>query len=223
MPGNNNRINKARYWIAVLYQTSTREDWREVAEDVLQLPCAYCEHTLDRDEKSEHRTDHVHMILAFPNTTTYKHALEVFNLLSNEGNKAANTCQACVSVRKSYDYLIHDTKTCREQGKHLYDPSSRILGNNFDIGSYEQVSQEDKNRILRDMLDFIKDNYIMDIMTFYENYSDKLDDAVTFDVFKSYGSLIEKVCKGNYQKWCKGTLQTAVAPDGSPDTEYEAD
>ena len=40
--------------------------------------------------------------------------------------------------------LIHDTDTCRKQGKELYPPENRITGNNFDIGAYEQVGIAEK-------------------------------------------------------------------------------
>lgn len=193
------RINKARYWWAVLYQENMRPDWREMIDDLVQLPFAYCEHTRDRDSESEHRKDHVHVIVVHPNTTTYKHALSIFNLLSEDGKKALNKCEACVDIRHCYDYLIHDTDSCRKQGKEPYDPSERIEGNNFDIGSYEQVSQQLKNEMLREMIDFVVDNGICDITTFYINCK-KLNDPLYFDVFKSYGSLIERICKGNHHR-----------------------
>lgn len=192
-------INKARYWVAVLYLENMRDDWRDCIDDIIELPFAYCVHDADIDSLSEHRKDHMHLILAFPNTTTYKHAMEVFNLLSRPGSKALNTCKAVINIRSKYDYLIHATKKAREQGKHLYDESERITGNGFDIGSYEQITQEDKNNMLRDMLDFIVDNCIKDITTFYEVYK-PLANPQVFDVFKSYGGLIEKVCKGNYHR-----------------------
>lgn len=76
------RINKARYWWAVLYPENMVPDWESRIGDIVQVPYAYAAHTLDKDSKSEHRKDHVHLILVFGNTTTYKHAMEVFNLLS---------------------------------------------------------------------------------------------------------------------------------------------
>ncbi|MEF2860074.1 MAG: Rep family protein, partial [Collinsella sp.] len=82
------KIAKARYWWAVLYQENMRPDWRETIDDLLQLPYAYCEHTADKDSRSEHRKDHVHIIVAKSNTTSYKHIMEVFNLLSAPGKKA---------------------------------------------------------------------------------------------------------------------------------------
>lgn len=193
-------INKARFWVAVLYLENMLPNWKDVIDDLLELPFAYCVHMADLDSKSEHRKDHVHIILAFPNTTTYKHAMEVFSLLSAPGKKALNTCQAVISIRSKYDYLIHDTKKAREQGKHLYDASARVTGNNFDIGAYEQVTQEDKNRMLREMLDFVVDNDIKDISTFYVTYAEPLSNPQVFDVFKSYGSLIERLCKGNHHR-----------------------
>ena len=95
--------------------------------------------------------DHVHLIVAFPNTTTYKHALNVMDLLSAEGKKAINKCEAVVGIRNVYDYLIHDTEDCRKKGKEQYDPSERITGNNFDIGAYEQLGTAEKNEMFLEM------------------------------------------------------------------------
>ena len=120
------KIDKARFWTGVLYPENMREDWKEVIGDTLQYPYAYCQHSQDKDSKSEHRKDHVHLIVAFPNTTTYKHALNVMDLLSAEGKKAINKCEAVVGIRNVYDYLIHDTEDCRKKGKEQYDPSERI-------------------------------------------------------------------------------------------------
>lgn len=96
------KIDKARFWTGVLYPENMREDWKEVIGDTLQYPYAYCQHSQDKDSKSEHRKDHVHLIVAFPNTTTYKHALNVMDLLSAEGKKAINKCEAVVGLS-----LIH--------------------------------------------------------------------------------------------------------------------
>ena len=95
------KIDKARFWTGVLYPENMREDWKEVIGDTLQYPYAYCQHSQDKDSKSEHRKDHVHLIVAFPNTTTYKHALNVMDLLSAEGKKAINKCEAVVGIRMS--------------------------------------------------------------------------------------------------------------------------
>ena len=73
------------------------------------------------------------------------------DLLSAEGKKAINKCEAVVGIRNVYDYLIHDTEDCRKKGKEQYDPSERITGNNFDIGAYEQLGTAEKNEMFLEM------------------------------------------------------------------------
>lgn len=193
----NNRINKARYWLGVLYPENMIEDWDTKCGDILQVPFAYCVHDSDHNIDGEDRKTHVHFVLVFANTTTYKHALSVFKLL---GENAINTCEAAVNIKHAYNYLIHDTETCRKLGKFQYPATSRIEGNNFDIGAYEQITQEEKNEMLREMLDFCVDHSLKDITSFYMIYP-KITDPRYFDVFKTYGSLIERICKGNHHRF----------------------
>lgn len=193
------RINKARYWWAVLYQENMRPDWREKIDDLVQLPFAYCEHTRDRDTKSEHRKDHVHLIVVNPNTTTYKHAMSIFNLLSADGRKALNKCEACVDIRHCYDYLIHDTDSCRKQGKEPYDPSERIEGNNFDIGSYEQLDSADKQEMLRELVGFIISEKFTNINDFTVHALRDFGDRY-WPIIVAYNRMLDGYCAGNYKK-----------------------
>lgn len=149
---NNNTITtKARYWVGVGYPENMRPDWKDVIGEVTQLPYAYCVHDKDVDGAEDDRKEHVHILLAFPNTTTYKSALSILQELSAPGKKAFNTVQKVNNVRFMYNYLIHDTEDSRKKHKHQYDPKERITGNNFDIGSYEQISVADRQRIRREI------------------------------------------------------------------------
>lgn len=200
------KITKARFWTGVLYPENMREDWEITIGDVVQYPYAYCKHTRDKDSKSEHRKGHVHLLLAFPNTTTYQHALSVFGLLSAEGKKAINKVEACVSVRNVYDYLIHDTETCKKQGKELYDPSERITGNNFDIGAYEQLGTAEKNEMFLELGETIRDHGFTNYMDFYAFVVDNFDDMNYIEVLRSYSSHFERLTRGNHHKWEQGCL-----------------
>lgn len=201
------KITKARFWTGVLYPENMREDWEIAIGDVVQYPYAYCKHTRDKDSKSEHRKDHVHLLLAFPNTTTYQHALSVFGLLSAEGKKAINKVEACVSVRNVYDYLIHDTETCKKQGKELYDPSERITGNNFDIGAYEQLGTAEKNEMFLELGETIRDHGFTNYMDFYAYVVDNFDDMNYIEVMRTYSSHFERLTRGNHHKWEQGRLK----------------
>lgn len=216
------RINKARYWVAVLWLENMVSGWVEKIDDLIQLPYVYCVHDKDTDTRSEHRKPHVHLILAFPNTTTYKHALEVFKLL---GEKSVNTCEACVSVRHMYDYLIHDTESCRKQGKHLYSPDERIVGNGFEIGLYEQISISEKQELLKQLVDYIIDRNFTNITDFTVAAMREFDSRY-WDIIVGYNGILERYCKGNYLKW-KRTLEVRQHnwenPPRASDNDYSLD
>lgn len=195
------KIDKARFWTAVLYQENMRADWQSEIGDKVQVPYAYCCHTQDKDSKSEHRKDHVHIILAFPNTTTYKHAMNVFDQLSADGKKALNKCEAVIGIRNVYDYLIHDTDDCRKKGKELYPREARITGNNFDIGAYEQLGAAEKNEMFLQMGEAIREHGFTNYMDFYEYVVDTYEDINFIEIMRTYSGHFERLTRGNYQKW----------------------
>ena len=194
------KINKARFWTAVLYLENMVSDWETLIGDIVQYPYAYCIHNADTDSKSKHRKDHAHIVLAFPNTTTYRHAMSVFELLSAEGKKALNTCEAVIGIRNVYDYLIHDTETCRKQGKHQYETSERITGNNFDIGAYEQLSTTEKNAMFEELSRCIDEfnfcNYADFFIFALDNFVSQ--DANYIEVLKANSGHFERLTRGNY-------------------------
>ena len=190
-------IMKARYWWAVLWTENLVDGWEDKIADLVQVPFAYAVHDSDTDSKSEHRKDHVHVIIAFSNTTTKKHALAVFKQL---GKSAVNTCQAIINIRHAYDYLIHDTETCRKAGKHEYGPEHRVAGNGFDIGMFEQISQAQKEEMSRELSDLIIGRKIGNIADFYviamENFGGEY-----FEIIRAHNAFYDRLCRGIYLKY----------------------
>lgn len=199
------KIEKARFWVGVLYQENMREDWQDEIGDLIQMPYAYCCHTHDKDSKSEHRKDHLHLIITFPNTTTYKHAMSVFEQLSAKGKTALNKIEAIINIRNMYDYLIHDTETCRKREKELYDKSERITGNNFDIGIYEQLGAAEKSDMCKELCSAIIENGFTNFTDFYAFVISNYEDTNYFEIIKTYSGLFERLTRGNFQKmeWAK--------------------
>lgn len=193
---------KARYWVGVLYQENMVEAWQKRIGDILQLPYAYCCHTQDMDKHSEHIKDHLHLIVAFPNTTTYKHAMSIFELLSKQGERALNKIENVRGIRHVYDYLIHDTEDCKKQGKYLYSKDERITGNNFDINTYEQLSTTDKRNISKELGNLIINNGITNFADFYYYVLNNCDDSY-FEVMENKSAHFERLTRGNYHKFEK--------------------
>ena len=144
-------MSKAKYWTAVLYPESMVENWEVLIDDLLQVPYSYCIHDKDCDQDGVIRKLHIHLVIAFPNTTTMNHALSVFKRLQ----ETCSYCEQVLNIRYLYNYLIHDTDSCRKQGKYLYKVEDRICGNGFDIGLYEQLSITDKREMLHNLVRYI--------------------------------------------------------------------
>lgn len=194
---------KNRYWTAVCYPENMLPGWEQKIDRILQLPYAYCKHDLDHDKKSEHRKDHVHIVVAWGNTTTGKHALETFNRLSAPGRICCSFCESVIGIRYIYEYLIHNTEGAKKEGKEIYPASARITGNGFDIGAYEQLSAKEKSDALRELCELIIEKKYQNFADFYcyAMYNEQYEDAKYWEAFKTYSGLLERLCKGNYQKY----------------------
>jgi ribosomal protein L37AE/L43A len=201
---------KARYWQGVLWCENLIEDWEMKIAETLQLPFAFCVHDKDvEDDGVTPRKPHVHIIMAFSNTTTYNHALNIFKLL---GANAINTCQPCRSIRWCYDYLIHDTEDARKKNKHQYDEHERVRGNNFDIGFYEQVSLEEKREMLGELIDFIIDQGFTNLIDFTiaSRQNDRFSAVHYQEVRVSQTNTLDKYCAANYKKLTNGGFSKRV-------------
>lgn len=195
------KINKARYWVGVLYPENMLPNWQEEIDDILQLPYAYCIHDKDTDSEAEDRKVHLHLIVVFPNTTTYNHALSVFDLLSAEGKKAINTVESIINIRSKYEYLIHNTEKAKKSGKHLYSPEERILGNNFDIGAYEQISKKESNDIMAMIETIIIENGFSNFYDLTVCIKENFDnDTNVMEVFRAHQNYFAQITKGKYFK-----------------------
>ena len=190
----------AKYWWAVLYPDNMVDDWQEKVSDLVQVAGCYCIHDKDKDGHNGDRLVHYHMILAFNNTTTYNHALNVFR----EVAPGCHTCKRIIDIRHAFDYLIHDTDDCKKKGKYLYDKSERILFNNFDIGRFEQRSIDEKREDAKLLKKYIFKNKITntyDLDLFLVSDPDIDDDLYNRfeDAQMSFGNYISNACKGVYQ------------------------
>lgn len=197
---------KGKYWVAIGYPENMVPGWQTTIGDLLELPYAYCIHDKDmlnadpeQEEGHDERKVHVHIIIAFPNTTTYNHALSVFRKLNAQGKQAFNKCEQIINIRTKYNYLIHDTETSKKLGKHLYDKEERITGNLFDIGAYEQIGLEEKEQIRRDISKLVLDKCFLTYSVFYAYVLTHYDSQVE-SVVVSYQGHFDKLCKGNFHR-----------------------
>lgn len=195
---NNNSITtKARHWVAIGWLENMRPDWQDVIGGLLQYPYCYVVHDKDVDSEGKPRNRHVHIMVSYGNTTTYKSALALFRQLNAPGREAFNTAFKVNNVRHMYEYLIHNTDDAKKKKKHRYDASERVCGNNFDIGLLEQISQADKDRIVNELEDLILDNYIRTYRQFLLYVKNNYDSEYR-KVLRSYSGHFDRLIKGNW-------------------------
>lgn len=201
---------KTRYWWAICYPENMIKNWKEEIDDVLQLPYEYCVHDKDLvNDPDEQRKVHVHIIIAFPNTTTYKYACETFNRLSAEGKSCISSgkgAEAIVSIEYAHKYLIHNTEKCKREGKYQYSPEERISGNLFDIGAYIQLSRSEEDEIFNQIIDII---YMKCFESFVDvdrhfrydfEYASEDDQKYYQKVLRGHFRYFETLCKGIHFK-----------------------
>lgn len=203
---------KAKYWSAICYPENMIDNWKDEIGDLLELPYCYAVHDSDLDGKQEERKVHVHLIIVFPNTTTYNNALNVVLRLSAPGRICCSTIQQIINIRHMYDYLIHDTDDCRKKGKMLYDKNCRITGNNFDIGAFEVLDLADKDRIVDEISSIILEKDIFNYADLYLYSLNNMDTSYRH-VIKSYSGHFDRLCKGVYLRIFKGRTDYNISND----------
>lgn len=191
---------KARYWSAVAYPENMINNWEEEISGILQMPFEYALH--DKDTEKDGKTPrkaHIHLTLPFSGPATLNSVLKIVNRLSKPGSICCSTAEAIINIRYMHNYLLHDTEDARKKHKFQYDASSRISGNGFDIGTYEQTSVQDKLRMTRELGDVIIREGFTNFIDFYQyvltNFSDDY-----FEILEVKSGFFERLTKGNFQK-----------------------
>ena len=191
------KTGNSRYFTGSLYPENMLDNWEDEIARLLQLPCCYCVHNKDVNNDKEGRKKHVHLIIAFRNTTTKNHALNIFNRLSAPDKKCCPYVEEVVNIQWIYDYLIHDTDDARKKGKFQYDPSERICVNGFDIGLYVQQTMAEKEDILSDIEKICFQPEFMN----FKRLAIYVRDNMSKDhmrVLREYSGYLERITKGNF-------------------------
>lgn len=208
-------MEKSNKWEGILYPENMRDDWQEVIEDYIPYPYVYCIHDRDKDGHEGDRKTHVHMIIITGdsrNRTTQKYVISVFNRLAKDGRICCPKAEPIwKSIRRAYDYLIHDTDKAKKQGKFQYSSDDRKTGNCFDIGDYETLTDSQKNIFLKELCDMILERNICDMAKVYEIVRDL--DFGYWQVYKSYNSILRTLTEGVYHKWDRANKDAAERED----------
>ena len=157
MTNNSNGKN----WAFILYPDSAPDNWLKILKQSFLPICISPLHDKDVFDDGTVKKAHYHIILEYPNTTTYNNILSFVKMVNG-----SNPIKL-LSLNGYYQYLDHD----EEEDKVKYNRSDEIQLNEFKLDLNDDTKTEYSISIIR----YIQDNNI------YE-FADLMDKLPTYDI-----------------------------------------
>jgi len=174
-------LGRTRNYTTVVYPDSAPENWQNLLDDLHISAFVSPLHDKDVNLGGEIKKPHWHVVIMFDSVKTVKQARNVFDVIGGIG------CEAIESLRGVVRYLCHLDNP--EKVRYRSEDVKCFGGANY-ISACSLV--RDKNRIIREMMDFCEENKIV---SFYcllkycksenQEWFDSLCDNSTF-VVKEY-------------------------------------
>lgn len=151
--------SKSRNWTAVLYPDSMITGWQDRIYRLIQVPFEYIIHDKDEveieEDKFQPRKCHVHIIVHYGAPTTYKN---IYNLLlialSGLGKRCLNKIEPVRNLLYLHKYLTHSTPDAIKEGKYRYQEEDIVNGNNWDLGAFVELEENDRLLLYRTIRNF---------------------------------------------------------------------
>lgn len=180
---------RGRNWTIIVYPDSAPENWEDIIkkEPVAISPI----HDKDVNSDGECKKKHYHIVLSYKGYKSFEQIDEIARLLHSPIPERVNSLSGAVR------YLTH----MDNPEKYQYDRSDIKVYGGFDIDSVLCLSTGDKREILKEMINFIKDNEIIHLVDF-TNYC-LSDDAPVgwFEILTERNTLfLKEYIKSNWQK-----------------------
>lgn len=157
---------KKKYWAFVLYLESAPENWKEILQ-LRGIPvCISPYHDKDVNPDGTAKKPHYHIILCFPNTTTYNNVKSITDSLNQPIPISLD------AVNGYYRYLTHKDNP----EKYQYSPEDIETLNGFSIDDFVELTYTQVKTICIYLQQLIIDNNILE-------YSDLLDYLLTNELY----------------------------------------
>ncbi len=177
--GSNAKSGRARKFSCITYLS---EDQLKVCllQHSLQVRYyAYAYHNKDLKEDGTPKEPHIHLVLVTYNTCSVSAIRRWFSGYVDSNGEITTTAQICNDVFSMYDYLTHNTKECREQGKYLYDKS--IIETNDKQGYFRASAESEFDNITLASEMLIKGKEVQEVAKIFGR-----DFIIHYNTIKSY-------------------------------------
>lgn len=194
---------RSRTWMVIVYPDSVPKNWRELLDE---MHIAWVEsplHNKDVNADSTPKKAHWHVILIFGSKKSYSQVLEITEMLH------APIPQKIQNIKGAVRYLIHFDNP----EKFRYNREDIRCHGGAEIDQYFQFSSSSRLQILKEMITFIKDSQLENLMDFL-SYCIEEDEDEWFDIASNHNTLIiSRAIDAVYQKNHPKTARTDYKAD----------
>lgn len=143
---------KGAHWTFLVYPDSAPKNWIDI---LTETGCEIAisplhEFDIDNEESGELKKPHWHIILSYPNSTTYNTIKAITDKTNSPIPKLLN------SVKGMLRYFTH----MDHPHKHQYKKEDIQLLNGFEMDKYVPLTLSQKYKIKKDIFQYIKDHKI---------------------------------------------------------------
>ncbi len=159
--------SRTRNWTIVIYPESAPENWREILDDThiewIESPL----HNRDLNATGEVKKAHYHILLLFGGVKSYEQVIEFIKPLN------CPIPTRCHNARALVRYMAHLDNPDKAQ----YSVSDIKSHGGVDIAELLKPSSSERYCIIKDMLEFIKENGIIEFQDLIDySFSYHFDD-----------------------------------------------
>ena len=174
----NKKDVRARTWTFILYPESAPENWRYIL-DGYHIPWVESPlHDKDVNPDGTVKKAHRHIILLFDGKKSFEQVKDITDALN------APIPQKTANTKGLVRYLIH----MDNPEKHQYKREDIICHSGADIEQYFEISSASRERILWDIMEFIRDEKITSYSAFI-GYCQDTDNREWFSIATRYYTL----------------------------------
>lgn len=143
---------RTRNWTFVIYPESAVKDWKEKIQKLYAQTLISPLHNKDINPDGELKKAHYHILLMFDSVKSYNQILEITESLN------ATIPQICHSAKGLARYMAHMDNPDKAQ----YEIKDIISLNGADLTELLKPSSQDRYTMIKEMLQFISNNQIME-------------------------------------------------------------
>lgn len=149
---NTTKNQRTRNWTFVLYPESAVENWKEILQELYSPTLISPLHDKDKNPDGSIKKAHYHILLMFDQVKSYNQILEITKKLN------ATIPQLVHSRKGLARYMAHLDNPEKAQ----YDIKNIKTLSGADLSELLKPSSQDRYSMIREMLQFINDNQIIE-------------------------------------------------------------